>query len=54
MKQIIKKKDIIPFAVVGSDQTVSVDGKNVPGRKLGWGVINSTFFFSSFVSISNK
>jgi len=31
---------LIPFAVVGSEKTITVDGKSFPGRKLGWGVIN--------------
>lgn len=32
--------DLIPFAVVGSEKAVTVDGKTFPGRQLGWGVIN--------------
>lgn len=31
---------LIPFAVVGSEKILTVDGKSFPGRKLGWGVIN--------------
>lgn len=31
---------MIPFAVVGSEQTVIVDGKSVRGRKNRWGVVN--------------
>jgi len=31
---------MIPFAVVGSERTVVIDGKNVRGRKNRWGVIN--------------
>ncbi|KAL1919234.1 uncharacterized protein VTP21DRAFT_1926 [Calcarisporiella thermophila] len=33
-------KEIIPFAVVGSEKTVPLDGKVVRGRKTRWGVIN--------------
>jgi septin 3/9/12 len=31
---------MIPFAVVGSERTVLVDGKPVRGRKNRWGVVN--------------
>ena len=31
---------MIPFAVVGSERTVIVDGKTVRGRKTRWGVVN--------------
>jgi len=33
-------KTIIPFAIIGSDRTVVIDGKQVRGRKNRWGVIN--------------
>ncbi|PZR18178.1 MAG: hypothetical protein DI539_16790 [Flavobacterium psychrophilum] len=33
-------KDIIPFAVVGSEKTIIVNGKQVRGRQNKWGVIN--------------
>ncbi|ERF76062.1 Septin Spn2 [Endocarpon pusillum] len=33
-------KDIIPFAVVGSEKTIIVGGKQVRGRQNRWGVIN--------------
>jgi len=33
-------RDIIPFAVVGSERNVIIDGKAVRGRKNRWGVIN--------------
>ena len=29
-----------PFAVVGSERTVIIDGKPVRGRKNRWGVVN--------------
>ncbi|KAG1445241.1 hypothetical protein G6F56_009983 [Rhizopus delemar] len=32
--------ELIPFAVVGSEKNVVVDGKAVRGRKTRWGVIN--------------
>jgi len=31
---------MIPFAIIGSDRTVIIDGKPVRGRKNRWGVIN--------------
>ena len=30
---------MIPFAVVGSERTVIIDGKTVRGRKTRWGVV---------------
>ncbi|KIY50742.1 septin ring protein [Fistulina hepatica ATCC 64428] len=33
-------RDIIPFAVVGSESSVIIDGKTVRGRKNRWGVVN--------------
>ncbi|OJD26580.1 hypothetical protein ACJ73_02036 [Blastomyces percursus] len=33
-------KDIIPFAVVGSEKSIIVSGKQVRGRQNRWGVIN--------------
>ncbi|KAK0196607.1 Septin-type guanine nucleotide-binding (G) domain-containing protein [Armillaria mellea] len=33
-------RDIIPFAIVGSENTVIIDGKPVRGRKNRWGVVN--------------
>ncbi|KAG8893042.1 cell division control protein [Tulasnella sp. 417] len=33
-------RNIIPFAVVGSERNVIIDGKPVRGRKNKWGVIN--------------
>ncbi|KAJ3230325.1 cell division control protein [Chytriomyces hyalinus] len=33
-------RDVIPFAVVGSERNVVVDGKAVRGRRTRWGVIN--------------
>jgi septin 3/9/12 len=31
---------MLPFAVIGSERTVTIDGKAVRGRKNRWGVIN--------------
>lgn len=31
---------MIPFAVVGSERSVIIDGKSVRGRKTRWGVVN--------------
>jgi len=33
-------QNIIPFAVVGSESNVIIDGKSVRGRKNRWGVVN--------------
>jgi septin 3/9/12 len=33
-------RTIIPFAVVGSERNVIIDGKSVRGRKNRWGVVN--------------
>lgn len=33
-------QDMIPFAVVGSEANVIIDGKSVRGRKNRWGVVN--------------
>jgi septin 3/9/12 len=33
-------QNIVPFAVVGSENTVLIDGKSVRGRKNRWGVVN--------------
>ena len=33
-------QSMIPFAVVGSERTVIIDGKPVRGRKNRWGVVN--------------
>lgn len=35
-------QNIIPFAVVGSEKTIVVGGKQVRGRQNRWGVINGT------------
>lgn len=31
---------MIPFAVVGSERTITIDGRLVRGRKTRWGLIN--------------
>lgn len=35
-----KMKDLIPFAVVGSEKNITVGGRAVRGRQNRWGVIN--------------
>ncbi|KAE8321035.1 cell division/GTP binding protein [Aspergillus sergii] len=37
---LMYKQDIIPFAVVGSERTIVVNGQQVRGRQNRWGVIN--------------
>jgi septin family protein len=34
---------MIPFAIVGSEKNVVIDGKSVRGRRNRWGVINGKF-----------
>ena len=34
-----KIKEAVPFAVVGSNQTIEVRGKKVRGRMYPWGVV---------------
>jgi len=34
------EQEMLPFAVVGSERSVVIDGKSVRGRKNRWGVIN--------------
>lgn len=36
----MKSQNIIPFAVVGSERQVIIDGRPVRGRKNRWGVVN--------------
>lgn len=38
----------MPFAVVGSERTVVVNGKNVRGRQNKWGIINGTLLTCMF------
>ncbi|KAI7821153.1 Septin-domain-containing protein [Kickxella alabastrina] len=33
-------RELIPFAVVGSEEVIEVEGKLIRGRRHGWGVIN--------------
>lgn len=33
-------QEMLPFAIVGSERSVIIDGKPVRGRKNRWGVIN--------------
>lgn len=46
----IKMKQRVPFAVVGSNTTVEVDGKKLRGRRYPWGVVegNGCFLFVSY------
>lgn len=34
------EQELMPFAVVGSEKTVVVNGRNVRGRQNKWGIIN--------------
>ena len=46
-------QDLIPFAVVGSEKTIVVDGKPVRGRQNRWGVINGKLgAYSQLCSLS--
>jgi septin 3/9/12 len=47
-------QDIIPFAVVGSEKSIIVAGKQVRGRQNRWGVINvEDETHCEFVSLRN-
>lgn len=47
-------QDIIPFAVVGSEKDIVVDGRQVRGRQNRWGVINvENENHCEFVSLRN-
>ena len=47
-------QDMIPFAVVGSEQSVMIDGKSVRARKNRWGVVNvEDETHCEFVSLRN-
>lgn len=37
---LMARQSVIPFAVVGSERSVIIDGKSVLGRKNRWGVVN--------------
>ncbi|KAI9203639.1 Septin-type guanine nucleotide-binding (G) domain-containing protein [Polychytrium aggregatum] len=40
-KQLVQQiRDIIPFAIVGSERNIVVEGKAVRGRRTRWGMIN--------------
>jgi septin family protein len=40
-------QSILPFAVVGSEKTIVVNGREVRGRQNRWGVINGQSFAST-------
>ncbi|CAG8667104.1 4372_t:CDS:2 [Acaulospora morrowiae] len=40
------KQQLIPFAIVGSEKNVLIDGKQVRGRRNKWGVINGKLNFA--------
>lgn len=47
-------KDLIPFAVVGSEKNITIAGKEVRGRQNRWGVINvEDESHCEFVSLRN-
>ncbi|CAG8503330.1 6404_t:CDS:2, partial [Racocetra fulgida] len=49
-------KQMIPFAIVGSEKNVVIDGKSVRGRRNRWGVINGMLFvcFSTIKYLLNN
>lgn len=40
-------KDRVPFAVVGSNTVIEVDGKKIRGRKYPWGIAEGTYCTST-------
>lgn len=47
-------RDMIPFAVVGSETNVIVDGKAVRGRKTRAGVINGKTYPNTFIQLKTR
>lgn len=50
-------KDRVPFAVVGSNTVIEIDGKKIRGRKYPWGIaegtdLNSTKPACAFIALS--
>ena len=43
---------MIPFAVVGSEKNIIVNGKHVRGRQNRWGVINGIFLHCPVFSLN--
>jgi septin 3/9/12 len=43
-------RDMIPFAVVGSERNIVVDGKAVRGRRTRWGLINSEYIIYQYLA----
>lgn len=39
-------KRTMPFAVIGSESVIEVDGKQIRGRKHRWGVVNGKGYAS--------
>lgn len=37
-------RDMLPFAIVGSERNVVIEGKAVRGRRTRWGVVNGEYF----------
>lgn len=46
---VCSHQEIIPFAVVGSDQEYQVNGKRILGRKTKWGTIEGNAFGPDFL-----
>ena len=42
------QQSIIPFAVVGSEKNIVVNGKQVRGRQNRWGFINGMTYISYY------
>jgi septin 7 len=43
LNNLLKSK--LPFAIVGSNTVIEVDGKSVRGRQYPWGLVNGRGFF---------
>jgi septin family protein len=37
---LLKLKSKLPFAIVGSNTTIEIDGKSFRGRQYPWGCVN--------------
>jgi len=42
-------RDMLPFAIVGSERNIVINGKAVRGRRTRWGMVNGNKFLSFFL-----
>lgn len=49
VKVLKQLRNRVPFAVVGANTVIEVDGKKVRGRRYPWGIAEGGFFFIFYV-----